>query len=118
MDIGYPWHCGKWLFLSMLIEVVTLRADDRREAEDTYVLQKWWFDVVNTALKWPTHRYINHRGYRSPDDGSSPEVMEQLAYYATPYKLSCLKPYKRRETLPSRGAAEHTINLWALRREQ
>ena len=78
MDIGYPSHCGQWLWPSMLIEVVTLRADDRREAEDTSVLQKWWCDVVNTAFRWPTHRYIKHRGYRSPDDCSLSVAIQQL----------------------------------------
>ena len=34
----------------MLVNVVTLRADDRREAEDTSVLQGLC-DVVNTALR-------------------------------------------------------------------
>ena len=70
--------------LSMLVEVVTLRADGRREAEDTSVLQRLWCDFVNMARRWPTHRYINHRVHWSPDHGSFPEVIGQLGYHANP----------------------------------
>ena len=84
VDIWYPWKCGQWLCLSMLVEVVTRRADDSREAEDTSMMQRWWCDVVNTALRWPTRRYINHKVRSSPGHGSFPEVIRQLGYHANP----------------------------------
>ena len=86
LGIWYPRHCGQSLCLSMLVEVVTLWADDRREAEDNSVLQRWLCDAINTARRWPTNRYINHRVHRSPDDGSFPEVIGHIGYHANPEK--------------------------------
>ena len=108
MDIGYPWHfCGLWLCLSMLVEIVTLRADDRREAENISVLQRWC-DVVNTVLRWPTHRYINHRVHWSPDNGSFPEVIGQLGYHANPERFT--KGWSIKDKKIARSTVRHYSN--------
>ena len=92
----------------MSVEVVTLRADDRIEAEDTSALQIWWCDVVNTALRWPTHRYINHRVHWSPDDGSFPEVIGQLGYHANPERST--KEWSTKDTKIARSTVQHYSN--------
>ena len=83
----------------MLVEVVTLWADDRRGAEDASVLQRLRCHIVNTALKWPTYRYhiiysiyIYHRAHCSPDDGSFPELIRQLVLLNTDMSKDKIDP--------------------------
>ena len=82
----------------MLVEVATLLADNRRTAEDTSLLQRWWCDVLNTALRWPTRRYINGRVHWCPDDVSFPERIGQLEYLSIqrdPQKSEVEEPLTR-----------------------